>query len=139
MQLSGLWWAAGRAFLIALVLTPIVRDIFRSYNVVDRPGRRKVHAYPIPRVGGIPIAIAYFISLITFNTNAESLDFTLPVWQILPGAGIIFLTGILDDFFNLPPLYKLGGQIAAVLMVFFNGVRIETIAKVSMPFWLSLL
>ena len=50
-------WAAVKAFLIALVLTPIVRDIFRAYNVVDRPGRRKVHSYPIPRVGGIPIAI----------------------------------------------------------------------------------
>ena len=26
-----------KAFLLALVLTPIARDVFRAYNVVDRP------------------------------------------------------------------------------------------------------
>ena len=52
-------WTSAIAFLIALVLTPIIRDIFHAYNVVDRPGLRKVHAYPIPRLGGISIAAAY--------------------------------------------------------------------------------
>ena len=52
-------WPSGTAFIIALVLTPIIRDIFHAYNVVDRPGFRKVHAYPIPRLGGLAIAAAY--------------------------------------------------------------------------------
>ena len=53
-------WLALKAFLVCLILTPIFRDIFRSYGIVDKPDRRrKVHVYPIPRVGGIPIAIAY--------------------------------------------------------------------------------
>src|SRR5208283_2053740 len=94
-----LLWMAGKAFLVAIVLTPIVRDIFRSYNMVDRPGKRKVHAYPIPRVGGIAIAIAYGVSLLTgAQTEPES---TAAIWKLLPGATLVFLTGLLDDFFPL--------------------------------------
>ena len=54
-----LLWMAGKAFFIALILTPIIRDISRSFNVVDRPGERKVHAHPVPRVGGIEIGRAH--------------------------------------------------------------------------------
>jgi UDP-GlcNAc:undecaprenyl-phosphate/decaprenyl-phosphate GlcNAc-1-phosphate transferase len=63
--MAELLWLAGKAFLIALVLTPIIRDISRSFNIVDRPGFRKVHAYPIPRVGGVAIAVAYTITLLS--------------------------------------------------------------------------
>lgn len=132
-------WVGLKAFLIALVLTPITRDIFRAYNVVDRPGRRKVHAYPIPRVGGIPIAIAYVVSLVWFTDfGSLSPDYSSPVWKLVPGVVVIFITGLIDDFFNIRPLVKLGGQIVASLLVFITGVRIETIATISVPEWLSL-
>ena len=65
--MSELLWMAGQAFLIVLLLTPILRDVFRSYNLVDRPGRRKVHAYPIPRLGGIAIAAGYMLALILYT------------------------------------------------------------------------
>ena len=109
-----LLWMAGKAFLIALILTPIVRDISRSLNVVDRPGQRKVHAYPMPRVGGIAIAIAYGVSLITFSGSNPSVTASLaPVWRLIPGAALVFLVGLLDDFFSLKPLIKILGLFAA--------------------------
>jgi UDP-GlcNAc:undecaprenyl-phosphate/decaprenyl-phosphate GlcNAc-1-phosphate transferase len=138
-NLAGLFWLAIKAFLMALILTPIVRDIFRSYNVVDRPGRRKVHAYPIPRVGGIPIAIAYAISLTALSQQPNGLlDYDSPLSKLIPGGATIFLIGLLDDFFNLKPLVKLAGQIAAAALVFASGLRIETIANISLPTWCSL-
>jgi UDP-GlcNAc:undecaprenyl-phosphate GlcNAc-1-phosphate transferase len=125
-----------RAFLVALFLTPIVRDVFRSYNVVDRPGRRKVHAYPIPRVGGIPIAAAYVFTL----AGLFGQDSQLPgsrASALLPGATIIFLTGLFDDFFNLRPRVKLLGQIAAAAAVFAAGLRLGPIDGVTLPVWLN--
>src|SRR3569623_685914 len=99
-----LLWLAGKAFLIALILTPIVRDTFRSYNMVDRPGQRKVHAYPIPRVGGIALAIAYAFTVLSGSEmDAES---SAAIWKVLPGVTLVFLTGLIDDFFNLKPLVK---------------------------------
>jgi UDP-GlcNAc:undecaprenyl-phosphate GlcNAc-1-phosphate transferase len=139
-------WPSITAFIISLVLTPIIRDIFHSYNVVDRPGFRKLHAYPIPRLGGIAIAVAYVIALIrvlgsatvsAVPNDAVSSDDDL-LWKLLPGAGVILLTGILDDFFNLTAAYKLVGQLAAFAVAFWTGLRIETIAGVALPMAVSL-
>jgi UDP-GlcNAc:undecaprenyl-phosphate/decaprenyl-phosphate GlcNAc-1-phosphate transferase len=128
-------WASLKALAISLVLTPIIRDIFRSYNVVDRPGPRKVHGHPIPRVGGIPIAIAYGFSLISFSDLSGG--FGALAWKLIPGAAVIFLTGLADDFFTLKPTYKLVGQIAAALLVYWSGLRIEILGS-SLPGWLNL-
>jgi UDP-GlcNAc:undecaprenyl-phosphate GlcNAc-1-phosphate transferase len=129
--------ASLKAFGISVILTPILRDVFRSYNVVDQPGLRRVHVYPIPRIGGIPIAIAYAVALYTFS--GEGVGLGGPVMKLLPGAGMVFLTGLIDDFFNIRPLAKLGGQIVAALLVFWSGLSISTLASGNtLPFWLDL-
>jgi UDP-GlcNAc:undecaprenyl-phosphate GlcNAc-1-phosphate transferase len=138
--MSKLMQAAGKAFLISLVLTPIVRDIFRAYNVVDRPGRRKVHAYPIPRVGGLPIVCGYVLALLSL-TGSSAPDPAMPgdwVWKLLPGMAIIFFTGLIDDFFNLQPKVKLLGEIAAAAAVYAAGLRIQGVGDYPLPEWLSL-
>lgn len=136
MEISALLWTAGKAFLIAFVLCPIFRDVFRSYNIVDRPGLRKVHAYPIPRIGGIPLAIAYGVTLLGFSASVPS--YVSPAWMFLPGMAMIFLTGLLDDFFNLKPAYKLLGEIAAAAIAFYSGLRIEIIGDIAVPAWIGL-
>jgi UDP-GlcNAc:undecaprenyl-phosphate GlcNAc-1-phosphate transferase len=137
MNLTQLMLACGKAFIFSVILTPIVRDIFRSYNVVDRPGRRKVHAYPIPRVGGISIMAAYLLGLNSLRGPGS----VFPVhWlqTILSGAAIVFLTGLVDDFMNLRPGVKLGGQIAASAVAFANGLSINHLGNFALPVWLSL-
>lgn len=138
MNPTQLMLACGKAFIFSVILTPIVRDIFRSYNVVDRPGRRKVHAYPIPRVGGISIMVAYLIGLNSLRGPGS----VFPVhWlqTILFGAAIVFLTGLVDDFMNLKPGVKLGGQIAAAAVAYANGLSIDRLGNFALPVWLSLL
>lgn len=141
-----LFWMAGKAFIIALILTPIIRDISRSFNIVDRPGQRKVHAYPMPRVGGIAIAIAYGVSLISFSGPAVAGSIH-PALKIIPGAAMVFFLGLIDDFFSLKPVVKLAGLIAAASVVFFSGISLGDIARHTMPvsldylltvFWLLL-
>ena len=46
--------------VLALVLTPIIRDRLGKFGFLDHPdGVRKKHAAAVPRVGGIAIALAY--------------------------------------------------------------------------------
>src|SRR5579864_1402630 len=131
-----LLWLAGKAFLIALIATPIVRDTFSSYNMVDRPGERKVHAHPIPRVGGIAIAIAYGVALFIGSGSSEALTSTW-IWKLLPGAALVFFTGLLDDFFSLKPIFKIVGLVAAASVVFGNGLHVGDLAKQDLPLWLD--
>ncbi|MDZ4800625.1 MAG: MraY family glycosyltransferase [Bryobacteraceae bacterium] len=128
---------ASKGLLLSLFLTPIVRDVFRSYNLVDRPGFRKVHRYPVPRVGGIAIAIAYAIALLSTPDLPDWPGYESAVWKLLPGATLIFLTGLLDDFKNLRPMVKLLFQILGACLVFWNGIRIETIGDIQLPVLLS--
>jgi UDP-GlcNAc:undecaprenyl-phosphate GlcNAc-1-phosphate transferase len=136
--ITQLVWITAKAFLICLIGTPIIRDVFRSYNVVDRPGRRKVHRYPIPRVGGMSIALAYGVSLISLSDIGGSLpDYRSPVWALIMGAGIVFVIGLLDDLFDLKPVFKIAGEVAAASVVFWNGIRVDALGGVSLPLWLS--
>jgi len=130
-----LLWMAGKAFLIAIVLTPIVRDIFRSYNMVDRPGKRKVHAYPIPRVGGMAIAVAYGAALLT--APASEVAAAPATWKLLPGAALVFLTGLLDDFFSFKPVFKIAGLFTAASLVYFSGLHIGDLAGKPVAVWLD--
>src|SRR5688500_4440913 len=137
--MNQLWWIGLQAFVFSLVLTPVFRDIFRSYKVVDQPDKkRKVHIYPIPRVGGIAIALAY---LLTFflgwpsDVRAFSRELSL-VANIFPAALLIFMTGLIDDFFGLKPWQKLIGQSVAACLACWAGVRIIGISGYLLPdFW----
>ena len=139
------WWlhnsllqAGLKAFAVSVILTPILRDIFRSYNVVDVPGQRRVHKYPIPRIGGIPIALAYAFALYSVLVGTDP-GIGAVILKLLPGAGVVFLIGLVDDFFSLSPWIKLGGQIAAALLVYWNGLSITTLGSTAaLPVWLNL-
>ena len=128
--------AALKAFAIALILTPILRDVFRTYGVVDRPGFRRIHRHPIPRIGGISLAIAYAFGMYSLGTSDPALGAV--ALKLLPGAGVVFFTGLLDDFFSLRPLVKLGAQMIAALLVFFSGLNIGTLSAGTLPMWLNL-
>jgi UDP-GlcNAc:undecaprenyl-phosphate/decaprenyl-phosphate GlcNAc-1-phosphate transferase len=133
-----LLWLGFRAFLISLVLTPICRDIFRSYGVVDEPDHvRKVHRYPIPRVGGLAIAISYLAAYLVVRPDEGSplaLQLSL-VWKLLPCAALVLAIGLLDDLFNLRAWQKLIGQLGAAGLACWGGVRILYIAHTFTNAW----
>ncbi|MGA3185493.1 MAG: MraY family glycosyltransferase [Bryobacteraceae bacterium] len=135
-----LFWLALKAFLACLVLTPIFRDIFRSYGIVDQPDkRRKIHAHPIPRVGGIPIFISYAIALYPFNHTPVALANYLPLIQKLaPAATLIFATGLIDDLIGLKPWQKLIGQVGAAALAYWAGVRVLDVAGARAGVWWGL-
>jgi UDP-GlcNAc:undecaprenyl-phosphate GlcNAc-1-phosphate transferase len=132
-----LLWMAGKAFFIALILTPIIRDISRSFNVVDRPGERKVHVHPVPRVGGVAIAISYGLSLIAIGGLDRPFSTELAPWKVIPGAAIAFLVGLLDDLISLKPILKLGGLIVAASVAFQSGLHVGAVLNYALPVWVD--
>ncbi len=122
------------SFFTSLLLTPLVRDLFAGAGLVDPPDQlRKRHPRPIPRVGGIPIVLAFgaaFLVLLLFDSHAGRwVKDSLPMTQrLLPAVALVFLTGLLDDVFALKPWEKLLGQTAAALLAYWAGVRITGFA-----------
>ena len=84
--------------------------------------------YPIPRVGGIAIAISYFVVFQLVRPETWGEDELSTVFRILPAAVLIFATGLIDDFFGLKPWQKFLGQFIAAGLAWWAGVRISTIA-----------
>jgi UDP-GlcNAc:undecaprenyl-phosphate GlcNAc-1-phosphate transferase len=130
------------SFLISLLLTPIVRYAFQRLKLVDNPDdTRKLHASPVPRVGGIAIALSYtgaFALFLLFTSQQGGRivtdQFSL-VWRLLPAACIVFSTGLLDDLIGLKPWQKLAGQLAGAGWAYWAGIRILGVADHEAHWW----
>src|SRR5580658_3417956 len=135
--MNSLIWLALVSFGLSLILTPILRDIFRSYGVVDEPDQhRKIHKYPIPRVGGIAVAISYTASFFIVQLRTGIIDENLAlVWKVLPAACTIFAVGIIDDLWGLKAWQKLVGQVIAAGIACWSGVLVLDVVGLHERAW----
>jgi UDP-N-acetylmuramyl pentapeptide phosphotransferase/UDP-N-acetylglucosamine-1-phosphate transferase len=102
------------AFLFALVgtlaLMPLVLLTARRLRLIDVPNHRSLHADPIPRGGGIGIALASVASVLVFA------DLTDQMVGLLIGAVVLGILGLIDDRIGLPSLPRLVVQLAIPLV-----------------------
>ncbi len=129
------------SLLVSFLLTPFFRDFFGFLVIVDKPDARKIHARPIPRVGGIPLAVSYGLALLALVIlqwrwkNLFSLhDPTIQlIIRLLPAMALIFVTGLIDDLVGLSPWKKLAGEFVAAGYACWIGVRLASPAGYSGP------
>ncbi len=101
------------AFLVTLILTPIVREVNRKLGMVDKPDPRRINIVPIPRGGGLAVMLGVTA---TYLTLGPILGFASAAGYKLTVLGVsIAILGIIDDKYSLPPKLKLLGQLAVAL------------------------
>ncbi|UEX89750.1 glycosyltransferase family 4 protein [Staphylococcus ratti] len=110
------------SMIVSLILTPIVIAVSKKLDIVDRPNFRKIHTKPISMLGGSAILLSFFIG-IWLGAPIER-----EIKPLLLGAIVIYLVGLIDDLYDLKPILKLLGQIAAALIVVLYGVTIDFIS-----------
>ena len=113
------------AFVLALVIVPVVRSFCLKKGLVDIPNDRKVHKKPIPRLGGVAIWLCTILTFIILVFVNWDYPYGNGLSGILVGGSIMFLLGLVDDLYDLSPKFKLVVQIGAALIAFLLGVRIE--------------
>jgi UDP-GlcNAc:undecaprenyl-phosphate GlcNAc-1-phosphate transferase len=127
-------------FIVGMIVTmawlPLLVRLANRWLIIDHPGVRKVHSAPVPRVGGIAMALGVLIAaLVTMHLQRSDIWF-------LAAAGVLITFGVVDDRFDLDYRVKLIGQLLAVSIVVFAGdVRIQSIAlddRLWLPSWVSL-
>jgi len=121
---------------VTMVCLPMLVRLAGKWLIIDRPGGRKVHTVPIPRVGGVAMAVGIVVAaLLTMRLQAADQWF-------LAAALVLIVFGVLDDRFDLNYRVKLLGQLLAVGIVVWGGdVRIHTIAledRLWLPTWVSM-
>ena len=125
--------AAALAFFTTFFLIRLFVPVARRIGLVDEPGERKIHATPIPLVGGVAIVIGWMLGLIALD---ESLG---PYRSLFAGVVLTFITGLLDDLHELSTGSRFAAQIAAaLLMVFWGGIVLLDFGYLAGPFVLNL-
>lgn len=108
------------------ILTIPVRALAIKFGIMDLPNKRKIHLNPIPRFGGIAIFIGTYLGILYLRPEHEHLP------EIFLGSLLIVLVGALDDRFEIRPVIKLTGHIAAAMIVISSGLVIE---RITVPFF----
>jgi UDP-GlcNAc:undecaprenyl-phosphate/decaprenyl-phosphate GlcNAc-1-phosphate transferase len=107
------------AFLLAVLLTPVVSQAAWRAGIVDTPSdERRLHLRPTPLLGGLAIFAAIAIP-------AAALGNDHGFWGIMAGAALMALLGALDDIHPLHPAIKLGGMCAIASIPAFLGITID--------------
>ena len=130
--------ALGVAFLIALILTPVVKTLAVKMGAVDDPSKdkdpeRRMHSDPIPRMGGLAIVLGFLLSTLIF------VPLTTQLQGALLGAVMIVVLGVFDDIYDLRAKFKLVVQIVAALIAVMTGNVIEALSNPNIfssnPYW----
>ncbi len=104
------------ALLASATLTPLVRDYSIAHKWVSIPSSdRHVHTRPIPRLGGVAIfltlwGMALLARWLTGHFATRAFPFSYLTLKIMGPATVIFLLGLIDDFYGLSPYIKFAVQ-----------------------------
>lgn len=118
------------AFMMSLILTPIVRFLSFRVGAVDNPNARRINRVPMPSAGGLSIFFSFLVAtlilmpLVLKNWEQSYFHYILPV---VLGGVIIVITGFIDDIYELKPRVKMIGIVlAAVLVWYFTEFRFDS-------------
>ena len=103
------------SLLLTIALIPVIKGMAFRINLVDVPNERKIHYFPIPKSGGISMALGALIPVLLWVPRTRFLS------AVLIGSGIIVAAGVVDDIKGLGYKSKFVAQIAASLVVIFYG------------------
>lgn len=123
------------AMSITAVLIPLLIRWAAPLGFLDMPDARKVHATPVPRVGGIAMVIAILLVLLLWGASTPSMH------ALLFSVALLLIFGVWDDRNTLGSGMKFLGQgLAAVLMMAWGGLSVATVTwteRMPLPGWLA--
>ena len=118
-------------FFLSLTLTifslPYVISLLKKLEIVDRPGGRKIHKEPIPRMGGIVIFAVTFTALFSFIPDLNMIRL------ILISSLLLLIAGMIDDKKGLNWKNKFvlqfaaAGSAVAFIAPMFENIRLFSV------------
>jgi UDP-GlcNAc:undecaprenyl-phosphate/decaprenyl-phosphate GlcNAc-1-phosphate transferase len=127
--------AVAASFVLALVLTPLVRAFARRYGFVAAPKTDRWHKKPTAMLGGAAIWLSVIITYAVFISGTTYGKF------ILLASTFLFVVGFVDDVLHIKPYQKLIGQVMGSAYVVYYGLSLPWTGSVLLNmalaiFWL---
>jgi UDP-GlcNAc:undecaprenyl-phosphate GlcNAc-1-phosphate transferase len=106
-------------------------------RAVDQPAERRVNTIPVPRGGGVAVAVAF----IAVSGTLLAVDAAVGLWEpadapasrglaaVLVGGAVATVVGFIDDRFDLRARWQLLGQVLVALIPVAMGISVGVIAN----------
>jgi UDP-GlcNAc:undecaprenyl-phosphate GlcNAc-1-phosphate transferase len=122
------------AMLITMGMIPVLKVMALRFNAVDLPNPRKVHSAPMPKVGGVAMALGAMVPILLWSPGNHFVD------SLLLGSAVLVVFGFVDDVKEMGYKGKLTGQLIAALIVMgYGGLRItclgDCLPGIDLPHW----
>ena len=110
------------AFVVTYLLVPLVKKLALKWGAVSLPTDRHVHQHPIPRMGGLAVAVSFYggVGALVLWHNLVSESFFAGTWDVaalLIGGLVILALGVYDDLRDVRAKIKLLVQLLAATIV----------------------
>jgi UDP-GlcNAc:undecaprenyl-phosphate GlcNAc-1-phosphate transferase len=128
------------ALIVAFSLTPAASRLSKTWGVEAEPGGRRRHKVPIPKLGGLPITIAFLAGVAAiYLIMPPSGDDALRLRGVVLGTLVVFIGGLVDDFRELPPWAQFVIQLAGAGIAIGHIVFIEVFTNPinGNPIWIE--
>jgi UDP-GlcNAc:undecaprenyl-phosphate GlcNAc-1-phosphate transferase len=129
--------------IFASVLTPVMRKIALTLNILDRPNSKiKTHKEPVPYLGGLAVWLSYIFTMILLRLATNFPTGTLHALRgIVIGSFLIIFVGLVDDFHvrGIGYIIKFIAQFGAAVILVLYDIRIKFIRPDFIAILLSVL
>lgn len=117
-------------FISSTLITPVSIKIGEKLKIVDKPHEKrgsleKITPKIIPRTGGLAVYFSFLLISILLYLKNPSVE----IIAIIIGGTTVFLTGLVDDKFNIKPWQKLLGEIGGAVIPITFGVKVNFITN----------
>jgi UDP-GlcNAc:undecaprenyl-phosphate GlcNAc-1-phosphate transferase len=105
-------------FVLAVILTPLVRAAAYRRNIVAKPSVDRWHKRPTALLGGVAIFLAFTAVAVGFGPRS---------WEwlcVMVGSTFLFVVGLVDDLQQLRPSQKLIAQVLGASVILTCGLRL---------------
>jgi len=126
------------AFLVTLLITPLVRRLAVAANIIDHPDEgRKQHQFPVAYLGGLAVFFGLIVGIgISYvMVDPQVAQFRSVPVAIVIGMLAITVTGLVDDIWGCDPRLKIAGQLVAAAALAIEEVGVRVAAGVLIPFF----
>ena len=121
------------ALLTSAMFTRWVRNFAIARGWYSAPSsERHIHTRPIPRIGGVAIFLALWCTVLlgqlAGHFASREFVFLNLTLKIMGPATIIFVLGLIDDFWGVSAYGKFAVQAGAAALLFWNGFGISRLS-----------